>query len=151
MQLFSSVFCPNIWRSSIYIVSNPFSSAYLWWRRSFQSDLLVLLSSCSLSFSFFTLFWSSSVGASFSCPSALYLFEHFPLRSILSSFPNKSSWTLFFKFFKFSKRYSNVLRCVSSSFILFHWRNRYFWIFSASETLHWFFSFLLQNQLYFVH
>ena len=63
----------------------------------------------------------------------------------------KSYWNSFFKLFNSSKGSSNVLRCVSSSFVLFHWSNQYFWIFSASATLSWFLALLLQNQPYFVH
>ena len=71
----------------------------------------------------YILFWSSSIGASFSCVSASCSFYLSWICSILSSLCNISSWNLLFTLLSSSKRSSNVLKRVPSSFILFSWSN----------------------------
>ena len=103
-------------------------------------------------FSSYILLWNSSIGASFFYVSASCSFYLSWIRSILLSLCNISSWNLLLILLSSSKRSSNVLRRVSSSFILFSWSNHdtHFWLFITSGTLYWFSSLLLQNPPYFI-
>ena len=74
-------------------------------------------------FSSYILLWNSSIGASFFYVSASCSFYLSWIRSILLSLCNISSWNLLLILLSSSKRSSNVLRRVSSSFILFSWSN----------------------------
>ena len=90
------------------------SSSYLPWKScSSIWSSSALLFSFFLLFSSLILFWSFSIGASFYYTSASYLFNHFSICPIFSSFSNESSWSCLFKFFSSFKRPSNISRCVS--------------------------------------
>ena len=97
--------------------------------RTFVEALLFNLTFFCFSFFLFSFFssyillWNSSIGASFFYVSASCSFYLSWIRSILSSLCNISSWNLLLILLSSCKRSSNVLRRVSSSFILFSWSN----------------------------
>ena len=96
-------------------------------------------------FSSFILFWSFSIGASFSYTLASCLLDHSSIYSILSCFSEISSWALFFKLISSSKSFSNVLRCVFSSFILFRWSNGWHSFLATFNIYNWVLVFFIVN------